>query len=487
MIRSILALLFLCVSGSKAATPSCSYDGRGSLSSTCYNANAAYFRRTSYRFDNLDETVRCVNCSLQIIDSNTFDISSNEIRYLILNDTQITVLQPKSFIGLVFLRKLILSNNNIISVPPETFQGIAKVEELDMEYNSITSLKENGFKELTNLRKLNLKDNRIKTIENGTFAGLASLNELNLANNDIINMATIFTGLESVALINVEGNQIVDFPAQDMPIMRMLTQLNIAKNSLKTISGNNFLSFPRLENLNLSSNPIDNIEMGAFRGLDKLETLDLSKGAIGNIPKGLLSSLHELRFLDLSNNRLAVFQTGVFSGLPELRKLNISHNKITTYEKTGIFPLHSLHILDLSYNSLEDLDYKLLVNHLPSLSYIGLKNNPWPCYLKKEMEELFVHDNLVFDLGKINLKEKCNDTRSKVVEPLVKEPMKMDEPKPNSSTHDYALYIFIVLGIIAIITLFAMQMRNRRDIKNIIGRYNVAETHLISHNMEDNY
>ncbi|KAF2883457.1 hypothetical protein ILUMI_22699 [Ignelater luminosus] len=114
MLWSFLILL-LTVTSTYQQTPSCAYGARGSLTSTCTYAIPSYFRTTSYRFDNLDETVRCVNCILTTIESNTFDISGNQIKTLDLNSSKIVTLKPKAFIGLASLKKLLLKDNQIKS------------------------------------------------------------------------------------------------------------------------------------------------------------------------------------------------------------------------------------------------------------------------------------------------------------------------------------------------------------------------------------
>ncbi|KAB0792662.1 hypothetical protein PPYR_14621 [Photinus pyralis] len=488
----LCVLLVLTSAAAQQPAMSCSYKGRGFLTSICVNAIPSFFRTTVYRFDNLDETLQCVNCTLQVIESYTFAISGNQIKQLDLTDSKITVLKPKAFMGLVFLETLNLKDNQIVSVPAETFQGITKVKDLNMENNRIDKLLANGFKELTNMHKLNLKANNIKSIEDGSFNGLGSVEELDLSNNEITTINGIFTGLVSVRSLNFEKNKISKLDPLDVEQLNVLLYLNLARNNLKVISNNTFLQLPRLETLNLSSNPIESVEVGSFRGLDALEELDLSSCLIENIQKGLLLTLHRLRILNLSYNRLKVFKTGLFSGLPELRKLNMSHNKILTYEKTGLFPLHSLHNLDLSFNNLTDLDYKLLIDHLPALSHIGLEENSLPCYLKKEMEETFKHDNLIFSLG-----ADAEDPNFKCPTRTTVAPDDGPDDETNAVTvtapvymqtsdgHQYVLYVFVAVALILMSLLFYLQYRNRTEITRIVGRTNVSETRLISSELED--
>lgn len=478
--------LLLLITQSSSQSMSCTYGPRGSLTSTCVNANPLYFRTTSYRFDNLDETVRCVNCSLQVLESNTFDISGNQIRKLDLTNSQISVLKPKAFIGLVFLERLLMPNNHISTIPAETFQGINKVQELNLENNSIAILVHNGFKELTNLKLLNLRNNHIKSVYTDAFTGLAALEELYLANNDIAVIKDIFNTLPSLRIIDMEGNKVSEIEYSYINELDSLLEFNLAKNLLKNIPEGAFVSVRNLETLNLSSNPIDTLYTGSFRRLFSLEDLDLSNCAISDIPWGAFRELHELRKLDLSNNRITTFTTGTYSGLPELRRLNLAHNKIEAYTKTGVFPLHSLHTLDLSNNNMNYLDYKRLVNHMPSLAQLELENNPWPCYLGKEMEELFRQDNLIFSLGKQfeGRHLTCNDSRPPVVIPP-EEPDMQPAPKAaplvvESNGHQYVLYIFICITLALMAFLFYLQYRNQKEIRDIVGRSNVSEVQLLT-------
>ncbi|KAJ8915798.1 hypothetical protein NQ315_004610 [Exocentrus adspersus] len=375
----------------------CSYGERGSLTATCINATAGYFKSTPYRFDQLDETLRCVNCSLKTIDSGTFDISGNQIKNLDLTRSQIELLKQKAFVGLIFLENLYLNDNNIRAIYAGTFSGVKKIKYINLSDNQIDILSEDGFLELQNLEKLDLEHNNIKTITSKAFNGLAKLKELNLRNNQLSEIKDGLSNLTSLEILNLENNLIYSLKGPEFFNLTSLLELNIAHNRLQNVVIE-FKPQSLLRNLFLQNNFVSTIPANFLKGLHNLENLDLSYNVISEINQKTLQDLYNLRNLNISYNKLTKFQTGIFSGLPQLELLNCSHNTIQTLEVTGVFNLHSLHALDLSYNQLEDVDYVGLISRLPRLSYLKLENNVLPCDLEAEMDEYFAEDNFKYVL-----------------------------------------------------------------------------------------
>ena len=100
-----------------------------------------------------------------------------------------------------------------------------------------------------------------------------------------------------------------------------------------------------------------------------------------------------------------------------------------------------------------------------------------------------MHDSLVVDLDSMNPKEVCNDSRS--ILSVAKEQLSIDVPEivyhETSNGHEYALFVFMVLCIMSIGTLFYMQYRSRRELNVVVGRASISETHLISNSLDGNY
>lgn len=466
----------------------CAYGERGSLTATCVNATPSFFKSTPYRFDHLDETLRCVNCTLQTLDSGTFDISGNQIRILDLQYSQIESIRQRAFVGLIFLEKLSLAHNNIKSIYPGTFTGVKKITEIDLSENAITILSENGFMELLNLNKLNLRNNKIATIQKSAFNGLPNLQILDLQHNEISRVKDVFNNLTSLQSLNLDYNSLVSFNGTDFQNLTALLELTMTYNNIRSIPEKEFVEMPKLRKLDLSYNLMDRVIAGSFDGLLRLEELDLAHNNIAEIPQKTLQNLPGLRNFNVSYNKLTIFQTGLYSGLPQLRVLNFSHNTIEDIEITGVFSLHNLDTLDLSFNNISDLDYVALIRRLPKIAFLNMEDNFLPCDLEKEMQDFFMEDNFKFilyrdDAGAI----KCVDNPSNRPD---KEKYTKDsltgKPREQSGVNGAHVWIVIFLCVIflLLVVLFYAQFRVYQELKMFSFKRGNSQANLLSSDLE---
>lgn len=447
----------------------CSYGDRGSLTAICVNATSQFIRSSTYRFDNLDETVICLNCTLDVVESNSFDLAGNLIKNLILDNSKITRLRESSFIGLVFLEKLVLSNNQIKEIIPLTFRGIKKLITLDLENNSIGDVQPNSYKELINLEKLNLKNNAIQKIDPNGFSGLIKLRELNLQNNHIYSIKDAFGPLIAIESINLEQNKISDIHVYDMNCSTLI-ELILSKNSLRNIGNNVFDLLYNLRLLDLSWNAIDTLNDDAFKGLSNLTQLDLDSNMLTSIPKTVFKGMKNLRYLRIASNSIKEFKSGTFSALPELRSLNISSNKIKSVESAGVIRLYSLHTFDISHNTINDIDYRFLIYVMPKLSHLSIIGNRLPCYLISEINEFFANDNIDIE-AEIYDKNNCT-----IVNPSLAKNVSVDLANSIAKefisdnlqrSHNAAMYSLFTILLILICILFFIQYRVYKALSNM--------------------
>lgn len=460
----------------------CSYGERGSLTSTCYNATPAFFKYTPYKFDNLDETVRCMNCSLDTLTTGTFDISGNNIKTLDLTRSKISIIQTRAFVGLMFLENLLMPHNYIRSIYPGTFEGIKKIVYLDLQNNSISLLADNAFQELVNLRVLNLKANYIRSVQEKAFAGLAKLEQLYLEGNEISNVTGVFnSNLTSLKILNLENNRINQISPDDFKYLKGLRELYLSNNSLISVGEGIFNNLNNLEMLDMLGNPIESILPRSFEGLDKLETLDLESCNLREIVPKTWQGLYNLKYLKLSYNRLLEFQTKMYSNLPELMRLNLSHNEIGTVERSGIFSL-TVHSLDLSYNNITALEYDVFLEHFPKLSYLSLEHNPLQCDVRNGMRKYLESENMQFVL---HVDEKCDVIFNKTVITFVEKPKEiaeeLKEDSGSGSDYNYAvIYTFLVIISLLIGVLFFAQYKIYNELRySQIRRFN-SDARLVS-------
>ncbi|XP_050296915.1 insulin-like growth factor-binding protein complex acid labile subunit [Anthonomus grandis grandis] len=449
---NLLRILPLLFTLSLAEEPmKCTYGERGSLTATCVNAIPSFFKSTAYKFDHLDETLRCINCNLKVIEPHTFDISGNLIKELDLNRSNIQVLKEKAFMGLIFLQKLNLADNLIETIEPGTFNGTKKIVTLDISGNNIHTLTASGFAELIALEELILHSNRIKTVDPGSFNGLSKLRILDLSSNQFISNLNKSVGdLHTLELLNLHLNSLASLDPNEFFDLINLKELDLSSNQLNedlviTMTPENTLRRLILDNNNFKT-------LGfALHNLNALEELDLSHNQIAQANGHLAGHLYNLRILRLDFNNLTIIKTGQFIGFPQLRVLNVSHNAIVDVETTGVFSLQNVHTLDLSYNNISDIDYTILTFRFPALVHLRLEGNVLPCALEKEMEEAFKEDNFKYVLYD-SPEHKCVDKSPK--RKLYSGEFKSETPDPEStggtSSTGLHAFIFVLLWIVII-------------------------------------
>jgi len=368
----------------------CAYGERGSLTATCVNANPPFFRHTTYRFDSLDETLRCTGCNLSTIEPNTFDISGNQIINLDISNCQIKSLMDSSFVGMVYMKNLNMADNMITNLHPAVFKGIKKLERLDLQNNSITAIVGYTFTNLTSLTNLNLKNNKIKFLEETAFLGLTSLVDLDLSFNQLANIKGAFDNLTSLQTLDLSHNLIQVIQPGDLSWnISNVINLNLAYNKLGILKENAFNTLENLVTLDLSYNEIFEVVPKAFTNLEKLELLNMEHNQIKALTDKTFFGMHSLTELNLAFNNLTFIKSTHFFGLTELKTLNISNNHLVKVHFTTFQSLHDLQILDLSNNNLVYIDYQIAYTHMPRIIFLNLQGNKWPCYLIAEIDEFF--------------------------------------------------------------------------------------------------
>ncbi len=155
-------------------------------------------------------------------------------RKIVLNNNQITTIQPSIFQDLKRLHFLSLQNNQITGIQPGTFQGLANLQVLDMSNNQITTISPNTFEELQGLTFLFLHQNKISSIEPGVFRGLSNLISLSLTSNQISSISPeMFEGIQNLGTLFIANNIISAVEAGTFRRLTNLEALFMAENNLR--------------------------------------------------------------------------------------------------------------------------------------------------------------------------------------------------------------------------------------------------------------
>ncbi len=117
---------------------------------------------------------------------NVSEVDLATITSLDLSGTDIAVLRPDDFEGMISLTELYLANNKLSSLPSGIFKDLASLRILALNDNNLTSLSGEVFANLTGLTTVNLANNSLTALPAGIFEGLTSLEQLQLTNNPVM-------------------------------------------------------------------------------------------------------------------------------------------------------------------------------------------------------------------------------------------------------------------------------------------------------------
>lgn len=274
--------------------------------------------------------------SLTIKASGTMTILENAftglsaLKRLELEDNALTtIFNENTLIPLPNLSVINLSNNKMNEIHPLLFESSANLEYVWINGNNLSSLHIATFRNTIKLKGMALGNNKITNIEAGMLNRLVDLVELELSFNSLEELP-IFEGIEKLAFLDVDNNQI------------------------KTILPNTFEKLPNLESLRLTNNLIEKLEAGTFSNQKKLRRLSVNHNQLSNLEADVFASLEVLEVLDLSNNRLSRLNGNAFAGLSSLIRLFANTNQIERVEQKVFENMPKLQILELLDNVCTD-------------------------------------------------------------------------------------------------------------------------------------
>lgn len=131
------------------------------------------------------------------------------------------------------------------------------------------------------------------------------------------------------------------------------------------------LSYFLFRSIDLSDNYIDHLDAMSFPTAE-LTSLNLARNKIKILPDNSFVSLSVLISLNISQNHLRANFKELFHPLPDLRQLTLSNCDLKSIPH---LPLKSLNYLDLSYNYINSIRENDLSNVKSSLKVLLLTNN----------------------------------------------------------------------------------------------------------------
>ncbi|RXM92671.1 Lumican [Acipenser ruthenus] len=167
---------------------------------------------------------------------------------------------------------LFINYNNLTDIPGPLPDGL---KQLRLAHNKIGKISPNAFENLKNLTLLLLHGNQLKTIGEADFKGL-----------------------QSIILLDLSHNKLIEFPKNLPPSIQ---QLYVSNNSLASLPQDCLMGFDRLQYLRISHNKLVNQGLPAdVFNVPSIVELDLSYNQLSSIPP-----VHQaLQYLYLEANHI---------------------------------------------------------------------------------------------------------------------------------------------------------------------------------------
>jgi Leucine-rich repeat (LRR) protein len=304
--------------------------------------------------DKLENCMNITDLSLFLlvfagISSNTF-ADCKSLMNLGIESSNLTILPDGLFINQRNLQALEFRGRNI-KLRVNAFEGLQSLSILRLAEVSLYQTEENFFHKLRikrleykiggfpieliksheTLEELSISFTRIGRLSEDFFAILRTLKlrTLDLYGNEIAIVESV-VDLPNVERIYLFGNEIKELPANSFSGCPRLTYLNIGRNPISSLRGNEFNMLSGLKELYLDELQLTSIAPNTFHPLKSLVVLDMRlsfKGDMVNIEKELFMKSANLKWLLLSNNKIHAIHPESFDNLKGLNRIDLRSNK----------------------------------------------------------------------------------------------------------------------------------------------------------------
>ena len=349
--------------------------------------------------------IEIVECRIQ--EFPVLSVSKNVTTHLILNNNRISCIDVTRITGLLALSELDLNNNDLLHFPSNSCPRSDPVVavEANFTFPSMTHIQINHNRlevfpvlpGLANQSLIELNYNNISQFPVQNLAILTTASCIKLSHNSA-NSFPDFSMLSTnqLAIIHLDNNRIKSIPYAYISTLVHLEELTLDNNYIDALPDMEFC-IPQLVHFPLHHNLLQDLSpMIATVGSQwKIINWDISYNYLTAVPKLLLLQLTSLEYFDASCNLIEVmpYLTAVAA---KVISVNLSYNHIRIIPAAYMYNLLSLEDLDLQGNLLNEFPFWTLTMST-SLDYVNLKHNILST-LPANFPELKLGDTTVVDI-----------------------------------------------------------------------------------------
>ncbi|GAB2278556.1 hypothetical protein Dimus_013233 [Dionaea muscipula] len=246
---------------------------------------------------------------------------------------------PDKIHQLYSLEVLDLSSNFLYGAIPPRISEISMLRSLTLDGNHFNGTFPHWFHSLSSLNILSLRKNSLKGHLPSSLCRVGTLTDLALSNNRLHSKLPDFSGLRSLHLLDLRGNQ---FDSEMPKMPKGLVSLLLSNNSLSGDIPRQFGELNQLQHLDLSYNSLTGTPMSALFSLPNLSFLNLASNMLSGSLSRHLHCGAALGFVDISHNRLS-------GGLPPCLETNNSASRRAVKYSGNCLSVDALHQHQGSY------------------------------------------------------------------------------------------------------------------------------------------
>lgn len=206
--------------------------------------------------------------------------------------------------------------------------GVTSLNSISLSYNSITYIYKAAFAKNQGLVALNLSHNSLQTLEFGRGLPLGQLSSLDVSFNklSVINPMHIYT-FHRLQYLNLNNNVLTKFDYKSFQSLYSLKYLDAAHNQISVTTASSGLA-RTMKSLNLAYNSLTSISSKFLAKLSSLRYLDLQHNSLTSISKDVFSSQTNLTTLKLHSNHISNIDPTSFANIAHLSHLTLFPNNL---------------------------------------------------------------------------------------------------------------------------------------------------------------